>query len=460
MTKKRVALDLNVDFLDKLELGDKSRKATLEEMLMEVSSGNSDGFTRIDPAHIDPNPFQPRISMDEDELLKLADNIHAHGLLQKIMVRPKGDRFEAAFGHRRLEAWRLLKQKHGGSYETMPCTVRELSDAEMYKFAATENGQREELSIMEIARSIVQAKELGITQQEAAAAHGRSKGNASTLVKFVDLSFPVQDMLHDGRLGFGHGRELVRMLENFEAEIIEKMATDAMERNYKVSHLKTNVDNAIDRRKKETTFHELHCPLCCQKQNVSEYDIEFYSVITCEACESLVNARKFLTAEEQAQKESQQPPAAAQQPADSPQEAHEADSTETESDGWIQMRGYWRCDFCREKTLQRMKWVDGKRWCEKCVENESVTLWCRGCFQARTFTEPLGRFEKCGTCGRNDLAEDWFRNEPDNEEIEAIEAERLRYEIDQLTLEIYKLPNEQLASVIEAVRAAIVAQQQ
>lgn len=374
----------------------KSSPVVVASTTEKVSSGNFDGFIHIDPAHIDPNPFQPRMEMDPEALQELADNIHGNGLLQKITVRPHGERYQAAFGHRRLEAWKLLREQHGDNYATMPCAMRELTDVEMYKFAATENGQREELSIMEIARSIVQAKALGIKQQEAGELHGRSKGNAATLVKFVALPESVQGMLNDGRLSFAHGRELVRLLKaGFEDKDIVNKAANAVEQNYRVSHLKNVIDNAIKKHESMNTFRELHCPECGSKQSISEFDIDYFNLITCGSCNKTVNARSFLTSEQQAEKKAAEQKLAA------------AKKSEDEAKAEI-LKKYGN------KPLVQMTDEEYMAFNEDMAALD-VTVWCPDCHQRRKVRRVLFETDKsldCATCGRNAPASRWLTEEP------------------------------------------------
>lgn len=99
-------------------------------------------------AHIDPNPYQPRLDYDPIEVRALADSIEEYGLLQSIVVRRDGDRYTLVAGHTRLEAFKLLGR------DTIPANIIDVSDTEMAALALIENVQRAQLHPLEICIAI------------------------------------------------------------------------------------------------------------------------------------------------------------------------------------------------------------------------------------------------------------------------------------------------------------------
>jgi len=159
--------------------------------------------------------------MDEGALYELAESIKAQGVMQPVLVRPLPDlagdgvkRFEIIAGERRFRAARLA------GLDEVPVLVRDVSDESAAAMALIENIQREDLNPLEEARGLRRlTDEFGMTHEAAASAVGRSRSTASNLLRLLNLSEPVQQMLMVGDLEMGHARALLA-LEGAE-QIIE-----------------------------------------------------------------------------------------------------------------------------------------------------------------------------------------------------------------------------------------------
>ena len=172
---------------------------------------------------IQANPWQPRLAMDPAGILELADDIKANGLLQPPTARSVNSHYELAFGHRRLEAWKLAFPGR-----PMPLNVAELDDRQMALQAAAENGQRAELNQIERAKSIERLmEEFDLNQIAAGKLYGlKSQGAVSNLVRLLDLPPQIQTMLITGQLAERQARALLAVSEfNIDAavEIAEKL---------------------------------------------------------------------------------------------------------------------------------------------------------------------------------------------------------------------------------------------
>ena len=153
---------------------------------------------------IDPNLDQPRREFDKDALEQLAASIQQAGVLQPILVRENGTRYQIIAGERRYRASRMA------GLETVPCIVRSLTDEQRMEAALIENLQREDLNPVEEAqavRSLMQ--QCGYTQEEAAKRLGKSRPAVANLLRLLTLSTEVLNMVLAGELSAGHARTLV-----------------------------------------------------------------------------------------------------------------------------------------------------------------------------------------------------------------------------------------------------------
>lgn len=154
-------------------------------------------------ARLVPNPDQPRRHFDETALEELATSLSRQGLIQPIVVRPRGDTYEIVAGERR---WRAAQRAR---LHDVPVIVRELDDAQTIELAIIENVQRQDLNAIEEAQAYQRlAAEYGHTQEALARIVGKSRSHVANLLRLLDLPGPVQEALADGRLSMGHARAL------------------------------------------------------------------------------------------------------------------------------------------------------------------------------------------------------------------------------------------------------------
>ena len=156
-------------------------------------------------AQLQPGKYQPRTRMDEGSLYELAESIKAQGVMQPILVRSVGaDRYEIIAGERRTRAARLA------GLDEVPVLVRDVPDEAAAAMALIENIQREDLNPLEEAQGLKRlTDEFGLTHEMAAQAVGRSRSAASNLLRLLNLTDPVQQMLMAGDLDMGHARALL-----------------------------------------------------------------------------------------------------------------------------------------------------------------------------------------------------------------------------------------------------------
>ena len=180
------------------------------DALLAGSDNKSDEELRNLPVdRLKPGKYQPRTRMDPESLAELAASIKAQGVMQPILVRaidktPGAERYEIVAGERR---WRAAQQ---AGLAEVPVLVRSIPDEQALAMALIENIQRENLNPLEEAQGLQRLiDEFGLTHQQAADAVGRSRPAASNLLRLLQLSAPVQELLMSGKLDMGHARALL-----------------------------------------------------------------------------------------------------------------------------------------------------------------------------------------------------------------------------------------------------------
>lgn len=167
-----------------------------------VGAGPS-GVREIEIARITPNPDQPRVDFDADALSELANSIREHGVLQPIIVRPRGEGFLIVAGERR---WRAAQM---AGRHAVPAIVRDLSDAELAEVALIENIQREDLNPIEEAEGYRQLIERhGHTQESLGSIVHKSRSHIANLLRLLALPEGVKNALLRGDISMGHARAI------------------------------------------------------------------------------------------------------------------------------------------------------------------------------------------------------------------------------------------------------------
>jgi ParB family chromosome partitioning protein len=157
--------------------------------------------TRVRIDHISHNPYQPRKRFDDDELTQLADSIRTHGVLQPLVVRPDGERFQLIAGERRLRASHLV------GLTEVPVHVVTFDDQQVYEAALVENIQRSDLNAIEKAQGFKEYLErYGLSQEQLGRRLGIDRTSISNLVGLLNLPAEVQDAVRLGQLTLGHAK--------------------------------------------------------------------------------------------------------------------------------------------------------------------------------------------------------------------------------------------------------------
>jgi ParB family chromosome partitioning protein len=174
-----------------------------QEAPLSGGSGRS-AVQMLAVASIEPHPGQPRRHFDEDALSELAASIASRGLIQPIVVRPHGERYQIVAGERR---WRAAQKAR---LHEIPVLVREFDDTETLEIALVENIQRQDLNAIEEAEAYKRLlDEYGHTQEALGRLVHKSRSHIANLLRLLDLPQRVRQMVVTGDLTMGHARALV-----------------------------------------------------------------------------------------------------------------------------------------------------------------------------------------------------------------------------------------------------------
>jgi ParB family chromosome partitioning protein len=155
---------------------------------------------------IDPNPLQPRRVFDAVALAELAQSIQANGIVQPLVVRRAGERYQLVAGERRLRAAKLA------NLDRVPVVVRDIPDDRLLEITLIENIQREDLNPIETAVAFDRlGQELNLTAEQVGIRTGKDRSTVLNFTRLLQLPPDLQEMVGDRRLSHGHARSLLSL---------------------------------------------------------------------------------------------------------------------------------------------------------------------------------------------------------------------------------------------------------
>ncbi len=171
-------------------------------------SPTTSGPLQIDIDLIDPSPYQPRTRFREEALDELARSIRTSGIIQPLVVRPIGQRFQLIAGERR---WRAAQR---AGLDKVSSIVRQVSNELALEMTLVENIQREDLNAMEAARAFERLmEEFQLTQESVAERTGKDRTTVANAIRLLKLEPTIQEWIEEGKLTAGHGRALLAVAE-------------------------------------------------------------------------------------------------------------------------------------------------------------------------------------------------------------------------------------------------------
>ena len=178
----------------------------------ETTTTSGEELLELDLDLIEPNSEQPRTRFAEENLEELAQSIRANGIVQPIVVRRKGSRYQIVAGERR---WRAAQR---AGLQKIPAVVKEVSDDKLLELALIENIQRQELNAIEEAKAYKNLIiTIGLTQEMIAERVGKNRTVITTSLRLLKLPDEIQKLIEEEKISAGHGRALL-MIDDAEAQ--------------------------------------------------------------------------------------------------------------------------------------------------------------------------------------------------------------------------------------------------
>jgi ParB family chromosome partitioning protein len=201
---------------------------------------------------IQPSTMQPRMRFDEAKLSELAKSIESNGVVQPLLVRRKGARYELVAGERRWRAAQLA------GLTRVPVIIRDVPDEKLLELALIENIQREDLNAIEEAQAYRKLIDtIGLTQESLANRIGRDRSYITNYLRLLRLPPDIQRLIEEAKLSTGHARTL---LATSDVDLQRRIARRIMERGLSVRETERLVrsleEGASRAPRKETQAHD------------------------------------------------------------------------------------------------------------------------------------------------------------------------------------------------------------
>ncbi|MDF2909314.1 MAG: noc [Sporolactobacillus laevolacticus] len=225
-----------------------------EEEVAATQEIEQERVQEIEVSLITPNQYQPRSVFDEEKLHELAATIDEHGVIQPIVLRPLGDKYEIIAGERR---WRAVSTL---GWKTIPAIIKPLDDDQSASIALIENLQREELTAIEEAMAYARLIDIhGLTQESLAEKLGRGQSTIANKLRLLKLPSSVQSAILEKKITERHARALIILKdpvlqEKVLHEIIDKQLNVKQTENRVKRYLEKSVENKADDEKKSKRF--------------------------------------------------------------------------------------------------------------------------------------------------------------------------------------------------------------
>lgn len=239
-----------------------------------------------------PNRFQPRIKFNEEAIEELSKSIKEHGVIQPIVVRPIGDKYEIIAGERRYKASCMADLR------TIPAIITDLNDKDSAEVALIENVQREDLTPIEEAISYKKILDMGyITQESLATKLGKTQSTVANKLRLLNLDDEVQEALLNERISERHARSLLKLTDKEDQkkmlnritserltvrradEEIDKIIKGESNNNEEIFNSVTSENNMVEKEKKveepqeePTKFRFINTPIEEQTQMPEEIE--------------------------------------------------------------------------------------------------------------------------------------------------------------------------------------------
>lgn len=200
------------------------KPVTTPQTVLAEESPRPDQVLQIPIDAIDPNPLQSRTIFQADRLQELAQSIKANGIIQPLIVRRHGDRYQLVAGERRWRASRLA------ALEKVPAVIQDISDAQLLEVTLIENIQREDLTPIEVAHAFERLiRDLALSHEEIGRRTGKDRSTITNTLRLLRLPPDIQQLLAEHRLSMGHARAILGLpTEELQRQVAEKATSQGL----------------------------------------------------------------------------------------------------------------------------------------------------------------------------------------------------------------------------------------
>ena len=212
----------------------------------EPVNSSGEEFLEVELDLIEPNAEQPRTRFTEENLESLAQSIRANGIVQPILLRRRGSRYQLVAGERR---WRAAQRV---GLQKIPAIIKEVSDEKLLEIALVENIQRQELNAIEEAKAYRKLIDsIGLTQEMVAERVGKGRTVITTFLRLLKLPEDIQSLVEEEKITAGHARALL-MTDNADfqkrvAKSIIEMALSVRETEKAIKRLNRGESQVVDK---------------------------------------------------------------------------------------------------------------------------------------------------------------------------------------------------------------------
>ncbi|MDZ8119552.1 ParB/RepB/Spo0J family partition protein [Pontiella agarivorans] len=223
MAGKKAALGRGLDVLIKDGTTAKrkavAKKAPVKAAPTKTAEGEASGVREVPVSKVVASPWQPRSVFEADALTELVESIKVHGVLQPLLVREVGTKFELIAGERRLRASQAAMLKR------VPVIVIEASDEKALEIALIENLQREDLNPIEEAEGYaLLQKKFNMTQDQVARQVGKARASVANALRLLELPDSIRKYVAEGLLSVGHAKVLLSLETEKDQAILARKA--------------------------------------------------------------------------------------------------------------------------------------------------------------------------------------------------------------------------------------------
>ncbi len=257
----------------------------IDALITEIPKAAPDnsGIAKLPINKLKANPDQPRRTFHDEALKELTASVKEHGILQPLLVRPKGKQFEVIAGERRLRA------ATAAELPEVPVIILDIGDQEALEIALIENLQRDDLNLMEEAEGYRElADKFGLKQEQIAKRVGKARATVANILRLLDLPAPIRKFLQNGQLSAGHGKVLLSVEIDQEKELI---ATRIVRENLSVRALEKIVEK-LKKPAKKPRAQKTDLPIDYVRHLSDKLHQHFGTAVHVNSTKTLANGKK------------------------------------------------------------------------------------------------------------------------------------------------------------------------